>query len=255
MFQKIVVIGLGNLGSHLVKQLIKVNLTPKQIFTRKTIGRFEGIMPCHDLKDIIRDADLYILAVSDDAILEVLNSITISNPDTTIVHCSGATPIEKLKGFAKNYGVFWPIQTFSKNEKTDFLKVPICINANNMETKKSLRTFGEKITNKVYFINEKDRPQLHLTAVLVNNFVNHLYKLADDLLQTKNLTLDILKPLMLETAKKAQYNAPYEIQSGPAIRNDLGSIETHLKELEDHQDLKDIYLLLSNSINPNLKLK
>jgi predicted short-subunit dehydrogenase-like oxidoreductase (DUF2520 family) len=156
-----------------------------------------------------------------------------------------------LKSAAKNYGVFYPLQTFSKNKKADFKTIPICLEANNTSTLKVIQSLGKSISNNVRTINSEQRKVVHLSAVFACNFTNHFYAIASDILASKKLSLDILKPLIEETANKIKNNSPAKMQTGPAIRGDKKTMNAHLKLLEN-KEYKKLYKLMSESI---MKLK
>jgi predicted short-subunit dehydrogenase-like oxidoreductase (DUF2520 family) len=145
-------------------------------------------------------------------------------------------------------GVFYPLQTFSKSATLDFRNVPICIESTDKNDRKTLKKVAEALNSPCYLINSEQRQALHLTAVFVNNFTNQLYRIAHELTDEKNLEFDILKPLILETAKKVHYLSPYMAQTGPAKRHDKKTIKTHLKLLETHPNYKELYEKLTKSI-------
>jgi predicted short-subunit dehydrogenase-like oxidoreductase (DUF2520 family) len=148
----------------------------------------------------------------------------------------------------ENIGVFYPLQTFSKNKKIKFSNIPICVETRNDYTKGLLNTIGEKICNKVVFIDEEERKILHIAAVFACNFTNHMLTLSQDLTKSKDIDFDILKPLIVETIEKALDIGPEAAQTGPAIRNDFQTIQNHLADLENHNDLKNVYDLITQHI-------
>jgi predicted short-subunit dehydrogenase-like oxidoreductase (DUF2520 family) len=192
-------------------------------------------------------ADLYLIAIKDSAIQEVLENLSLDE-NRMIVHTAGSVPMNILDGFSKNYGVFYPLQTFSKNRKIDFSDIPICIEANHPSSLMKLQELAGRLSGSVHQINSHDRKTLHLAAVFANNFVNHFYAIGESLLQDKRLNFDLLKPLIRETAKKTESLSPVDAQTGPAKRNDQTIINAHLKMLHDQPDLQKIYRLMSESI-------
>ena len=164
-----------------------------------------------------------------------------------VVHTSGSVSLNALKQHEKS-GVFYPLQTFSKNRKTNFSEIPICIESECDTLKSMLFELGKSISNTVVEINSENRKQLHLSAVFACNFVNFLYISSKDLLEEQGLSFDLLKPLISETAQKALEVSPEKAQTGPAVRNDQSIIKSHLEMLDDHQELQQLYQLLTQMI-------
>ncbi|MBI3501698.1 MAG: DUF2520 domain-containing protein [Bacteroidetes bacterium] len=190
-------------------------------------------------------ADVYIIAVKDDAIAEVIKQMpAIKNK--FVIHTSGATDISILKKKFKNCGVLWQAQTIQLRSKIDFKKVPLVIEASNPSSEKILKKLANDLSDKVYSFNSKQRRVLHLGAVWVNNFPNHLYVLAETLLKKYNLPFELFGPLMLSTVQSGMKN-PKAAQTGPAKRNDKKTMSAHLKLLPD-KNYKTLYKLLSASI-------
>jgi len=147
-----------------------------------------------------------------------------------------------------NCGVFYPLQTFSKNQKINFKDVPICIEANNKKTLNILSNLAKSVSNNIYFTNSEQRKSLHLAAVFACNFTNHLYSISENILKKENIDFEILKPLIIETANKIKNHSPLEMQTGPAIRNDKEIIKEHLKLLKRNKTEQNIYKLLTENI-------
>ncbi|MBK6948590.1 MAG: DUF2520 domain-containing protein [Haliscomenobacter sp.] len=198
---------------------------------------------------IRRDADLYILCVSDQAIPEAASLLHDQvRKDLFAVHTSGATSIEVLAPFFERRGVFYPLQTFSSGRNVPFEQIPVCIDASSSGDLGILRHLGRQISQNVAEAGDDERLTLHLAAVISNNFVNHLYAKAFQLLEDKNLAPSLLYPLILETALKIQDNPPLASQTGPAIRGDQPTISRHLEYLSGYPDIREIYLLLTQNI-------
>ena len=161
-----------------------------------------------NLDEIIDSADIYILAVKDDAIAAIVKKINISN--ALLVHTSGTTNLDVLKKSTKNFGVFYPLQTFSKSKTIDFLQVPICIEASNKQAENMLMQLAKSISNNVYKVNSIKRKKIHLAAVFACNFTNHLYAIAEGILKKEKLPFQLLIPLIEETANKIKV-AKYDI--------------------------------------------
>lgn len=244
----IVVLGAGNVGTHLCKAINNAkNLNLVQWYNRSRSNNSTEnttIKKCYNLNNLA-SADVYIIAVNDNAIEQLSNDFPFKNQ--LVVHTSGSISMRFLN--TKNRrGVFYPLQTFSKIADVDFKNVPICIESTDKNDRNTLKQIAEALDSPTYFINSEQRQALHLTAVFVNNFTNQLYRIAHELTDKKNLDFEILKPLILETAKKVQHLSPYMAQTGPAKRGDKKTIKTHLKDLESYPDYKKLYEQLTKSI-------
>lgn len=242
----VVILGGGNVAMQLAKAFHntkKIKLV--QQYSRSKSATFfleNNIATTNNLKNLI-EADLYVIAISDDAISNFSEVLILKNK--LVVHTSGSVALQDLH-CAANKGVFYPLQTISKHKKLNFKKIPICIEAENEKDYKLLDAVAKSISNKVYSVNSEQRKSLHVAAVFVNNFVNHLYKIGNDICTTKNVDFEILKPLIKETAKKIISLSPNDAQTGPAKRNDKKTITNHLDLLTVKQ--QKIYTLLTNSI-------
>jgi len=193
---------------------------------------------------------LYIIAVKDDAIAEVAAKLSQNKgmKNKLVVHTSGAATSQTIANHFKNYGVFYPLQTFSKTRKVRFSTIPICVDAGNKKDVKKLRKLGQIISKRVATISDKERGILHVAAVIVNNFSNHLFHIGKQLTTTEKIDFDLLKPLILETVLKIENQSPYEMQTGPARRNDEKTIKKHLKYLQKFPEYVQLYTLLTKSI-------
>ena len=214
MFTKnIAIVGSGNVASHLAEIFFEQKIAVTEIYSRniedaEKIASSFHISLIKDLKDIGKNADIIFLAVSDDAIEEVCNKLSCKNK--IIAHCSGIANTELLKVCTENYACFYPLQTFTKNHKVDFSQIPILITASNLETENTLKDLANKISLKVAIISDLQRQKLHLSAVIVNNFTNHLFTLASNYLAKNHIDFDYLKPLIQETVNKISTKNPKE---------------------------------------------
>ncbi|KIQ14550.1 hypothetical protein RT99_22140 [Flavobacterium sp. MEB061] len=249
---KITLIGSGNVAQHLIKAFAKSELVEiAQVFSRKketlaSLIEFDKIVD--DFQDL-KEAHLYIIAVTDNAISEVSAQLPFNNQ--LVVHTSGTASIDTLD--AKNRkGVFYPLQTFSKNKEVDFSVIPICLEAENTFDFRVLDTVAKSISKAVFPINSEQRKALHVAAVFVNNFTNHLYQIGQEICEENKVPFEILKPLIQETADKINTLNPTEAQTGPAKRNDSTTIEAHLEYLTN-ENQKNIYKILTQSIQNNGK--
>lgn len=255
---KIILIGAGNVGYHLGKNLHQNGLPIVQVFSRtkskaKKLADITGGAFTTSLSKIMNDADLYIIAVKDDAIESVAKSLKkIGVQKGIVTHTSGSVPTAILKSHFENYGSFYPLQTFSIKKEVDFNKIPICIVGSNSKVTRILKSTAKKISPNVHEVNDEKRAMLHVAAVFVCNFTNHLYHIGAELCETNQVPFDILKPLIEETAAKVQSLQPNKAQTGPAIRGDKKTINKQLKYLNDFPEFRKIYKLLTKSINPDI---
>lgn len=249
---RVSIIGSGNVAQHLIVAFSKTtDIELVQVFARKDAAVAHLTSPDKiytNFNDIIA-ADLFIIAITDDAITEVSAAIPFSNE--LVVHTSGSVSIEAIDN--KNRpGVFYPLQTFSKSKEVDFKTIPICIETKNEKDFQILEKVAKSISNTVYKINSEQRKALHIAAVFVCNFVNHLYQIGNNICIENDLPFDILKPLIQETANKILTLSPNQAQTGPAKRKDTQTINAHLSFLSD-ENQKEIYKMLTKSIIDNGK--
>lgn len=242
---EIVLLGSGNVATHLKNILIQkseINIT--QWYSRSFEGTVseDGIPITASLADI-KTADLYLLAVSDDAIPELSAQLP---PAAFVVHTAGNVALNALEN-AGAKGVFYPLQTFSKKRTPNFSTIPICLEADSKEGLQRLQYLGQLFDAPLHLVNSSERMHLHLAAVFANNFTNHLYGIAEAICLQKNVSFDLLQPLIQETAAKILTLSPNKAQTGPAKRKDINSIKKHLDLLEKTID-KEIYTLLTKSI-------
>jgi len=243
----VVLLGAGNVATHLYKAFqASKDVTVKQWFNRslKSIETYKNEVEITNDLSKLTEADIYILAVNDDAISEL--SIQLPFENRFVVHTSGSvSPYDIDK--KNRRGVFYPLQTFSKSASIDFTEVPLCLETLVRTDYKLLKKLGVSISNHVKRVNSDQRASLHLAAVFVNNFTNQIYRVAHEITESQGAEFDMLKPLILETAKKVEQMSPYKAQTGPAKRNDKKTIKKHLKAL-DNEHHKAIYKLLTESI-------
>ncbi len=255
--QSATIIGAGNLAHHLGQQLVQQGIAVHHVFSRKKrkaqrLARLLSARPTNQFNEIENKSDLYIIAVSDSAIASVAEKLagSIDPKKSLVVHTSGATSSTVLKPHFKHYGVFYPLQSFSKEKEINFQNIPICIDAKYVRDRKALEKLGSSISNKVFTINDKERASLHVAAVFVNNFTNLLYQRAAEILEKKDLSFDLLRPLLLETAVKVQEHAPKDMQTGPAVRGDQKTIDSHLSYLEkEHPEYYELYSRLTKQLS------
>ncbi len=199
-----------------------------------------------DISEIDTKADLYFIALKDSAVDEILSQINFKNK--LVVHCSGSLPLSVLKKYSENIGVFYPLQTFSKNRNISFNSIPIFIESNSYRNEKRLFKIAQQLSDSVSVLDSAKRKALHISAVFACNFVNHFYAISSEILKKIDIPFEVLKPLILETAQKVQELQPKKAQTGPAIRFDENIISSHLKELEGLNNYQELYNSISKSI-------
>lgn len=250
--EKIILIGAGNVAHHLAAALLKAGENLCQIYSRsiesaRALGIKTGISYTAELGEIYPDGDIYIFCVSDDSLSSLLKNVRIKS-EALLLHTSGSLPMDILKPFSKNYGVIYPVQTFSKKRELDFDEIPLCIEGSSSGTLARIKTLAEKLSGKIYSINSMQRKELHLAAVFACNFPNYLYSVAGKLLEEHGLPFSMLRPLIFETAHKVMLLTPEEAQTGPAKRGDEGIMNMHKSMLKHDKELLKIYTLLSDGI-------
>ncbi|WP_339712581.1 DUF2520 domain-containing protein [uncultured Kriegella sp.] len=237
---KVTLVGTGNVSEHLKRVISKTDeIEVIQVLNSRS-GQLEKSLETtgHQLPDI------YIIAVSDDAITSV--SKHFIHTKKLVVHTSGSVPMDVLPKQIRG-GVLYPLQTFSKTENVAFEDIPLCIEAVRNEDLELLKKLAQILSNQVFEVSSEQRKYLHLAAVFVNNFTNHMYTMGAAICKEQQLPFTMLQPLIRETARKIESLHPKEAQTGPAKRNDTGTIYRHIELLNTKKD-KTIYRLLSDSI-------
>lgn len=247
----IVILGSGNIATHLGRAFKMAGQTISQVWSRditkaNALADSLAAEAIDSMIDLDRKADLFIIAVNDEAIRKIAFELKLS--DQLLLHTSGSTGLSALEGASTKIGVFYPLQTFSKIKSIDFRQIPIIIEANVPEVLAIIRAIAERLSEKVIELNSEQRKTLHVGAVFACNFTNHLFGLAQGLLEDKGLDYELLKPLIEETLNKIGMNRPVSVQTGPAIREDQVTIQAHLDLLKHNPDLSQLYIKLSQSI-------
>lgn len=243
----LVLLGSGNVATHLYKAFsASKEIQVKQVYNHsaESLGFFEGHTPVTTSLSELVDADIYLLALKDDVIPEIAKQL--QNAKGLVAHTSGAVSLEAISQ-CKRAGVFYPLQTFSKNKEVNYMEIPFCLEAKDSKDLELLKSLAGEISGKAYEISSEQRKKLHLSAVFVCNFVNHLYSIGEQICKDNNIPFEILQPLIKETAEKISTSSPAEVQTGPAIRNDRSTIDAHLKLLSSEEN-KEIYQLLTKAI-------
>jgi len=219
--------------------------------SKKSLSPFKNMVDTTStITDLVK-ADVYIIAVTDDAIAKVSASLSLKN--VLVVHTSGSVEMNAMEKNLRR-GVFYPLQTFTKGTIVDFCTIPICIEAEHNDDLLILEKLASSISKAVYFIDSKQRESLHLAAVFVNNFTNHLYHIGQEICNQNTVPFEVLKPLIQETANKIKTIAPIDAQTGPAKRKDINTITKHLHQLPA-ASRKELYSLLTKSISDTYEQK
>jgi predicted short-subunit dehydrogenase-like oxidoreductase (DUF2520 family) len=249
---KVSVIGSGNVATHLAAGLFNAGVSIVSVWSpsrsnRMSLAAAVNAGAVENLGEINGDSDYYIISVPDDKIEEVIRKLPVV--DGIVCHTSGITSIDVFAEKFDHYGVFYPLQTFSKKRSLDLKEVPFCLEGNNEESLLKLKLLAGLISQNIYEVSSENRMFIHLSAVFVSNFVNYMYTAAHDILKRKDLPFDLLKPLIKEVAAKVQELAPSEAQTGPARRKDLKTIEKHQDLLgEMDKDYLEIYKIITSQI-------
>lgn len=250
---KIVLIGAGNLATHLGKALHAAGHDMIQVFSRtmqsaEALASLLDAEPLTDISQVRDDADVYIFSVKDSA-LEQLISQLCGGEKKVFLHTAGSMPMSVFRGKALHYGVLYPMQTFSKQREVDFSIIPCFIEANDEFALKQIEGLAGQISHRVFQLSSEDRKYLHLSAVFACNFANHCYAASQELLQQHGIPFDVMLPLIDETAAKVHGMTPKEAQTGPAVRYDENVIGKQIQLLENQPYFQKIYDCMSKSIH------
>jgi predicted short-subunit dehydrogenase-like oxidoreductase (DUF2520 family) len=248
------IIGTGNLATVLAPNLEQSGFVVNNVYGRnlasanQLAGRLYQASPTDNLDFSSSKSNVFLIAISDSAIEEVSRELVL--PDEAIVaHTSGSNPLSILGYTASNnIGVFYPVQTFSKNRKLSFKDVPILIEGENKFTRKTLSSIAGKLTSNVQEASSKQRMLIHLAAVFASNFTNSMLIHASEIMKAAKLDFDLLAPVVAETMEKSFDLGPINAQTGPAKRGDMEIIEKHLDILEETPDKEEMYRLITQQI-------
>lgn len=252
----VVILGSGNVATHLGKALSHAGYNIVQVWSSteahaKELACSLGADHTNDLRQLNSTAHLYFVSVVDDAILTVLSQLKAGNrysDDAMFIHTSGSTTIDVFNGLFNTYGVFYPLQTFSKVKEVDFKSIPVLIEASDFTALGIIRKLAYTISDRVEVVTSAQRKSLHIAAVFACNYTNYLYIIAQQLLEQNALDFDLIKPLIKETADKIQLYDPSEVQTGPAIRKDMAILKDHMNFLKANKEWQDIYKILSDRL-------
>jgi predicted short-subunit dehydrogenase-like oxidoreductase (DUF2520 family) len=250
---RIVIIGSGNVATvlgRLFKQnnheIIQV-MSRHEAHARKLAEEVGGVATNYDgITDMT--ADLYLVAITDGVLFDLNKSFKLGNK--LIVHTAGSITKDVLKDISDRYGVIYPLQSLRK-EMDVIPTIPFLVDGNNEEATEQIEAFAKTLSADVKRSSDEERLKLHVAGVVVNNFTNHLYTVAEDFCQKENIDFKLLLPLIQETTRRIATYSPKDVQTGPASRNDVFTLDKHLRLLTAHPKLKYLYLKLTDSImNP-----
>jgi len=249
--KNIVLIGAGNVATHLAYAFENAGLQILQVYSRtvdsaKTLAENLYTDFTTNINDLNPDADLYVISLRDDAVSLIADTLNLK--DKLVVHTSGSLSMMSIETISKNIGVFYPLQTFSKVRKVTFSDIPVCIEANTEKNENLLLGLANSISNNVKLINSEEREVLHLAAVFACNFPNFMYSASENILINNKLDFNLLRPLILETALKIQKMNPVDAQTGPAKRGDQKIMNQHLEMLKNYPGLETLYKMISAQI-------
>ena len=263
---KTVIIGAGNVATHLGPALREAGCQILQVFSRteESAERLADDLRCRwttELTDVTPDAELYVFSVSDSALEHLarrlyehleLTAVSTDDDETGVralfIHTSGSMSVDVLP--SPRRGVIYPLQTFSRQRRVDLAEVPIFVESHSDEA--LLVTLAQNLSNRVLTLDSESRRRLHLAAVFACNFTNHMYDLSSRLLAERGIPFSVMLPLIDETARKVHELSPSQAQTGPAVRADHNVMDRHLQLLPDEQ-MRQIYQLLSQSIHDKLR--
>ena len=248
---KIVVVGSGNVATHFARAFHASGNDIAQVYSRniahaQVLASQLDAQAIDRFSDLADDAHLYLLAIPDDALYEVVTQI--SPKRGIVVHTSGSVPMDVLKPLSTKIGVVYSPQTFIKSLEMNYSELPFCLEASDGEVLERLKNLVIPVSQKIYEINSDQRRKLHLAAVFVNNFGNALNAMAQDITMQNDIPFEILQPLIAVTAEKASHGDLWQLQTGPAVRGDEKTISNHKKLLANDSDLLELYSLITSII-------
>ena len=250
---KIALIGSGNVATVLGRLLVKHQHQVTQVISRDVVHAGEL---ANELGASFTDfdgspdenAELFIIAISDAALENFFVKDGIHNK--LVVHTAGSVSKDILHNFSNRYGVLYPLQSLRK-EMEVIPPVPFLVDGCNEEITGIIENFAKTISYSVEIAGDEERLKLHAAAVVVSNFTNHLYAIAEDFCSKEKVNFNLLLPLIIETAQRTRYSLPSKVQTGPAIRKDIQTLDKHLRLFTAHPKMRTTYLRLTDSImNP-----
>lgn len=251
---KIAILGTGNVAWHLAPALEEAGHTLTEVYGRdlekaaSITARLYTAEPKDDLDFSESEAEIFILAVNDQAISTLADEVILPE-GSILVHTSGSVPLDVLGYSSASYtGIFYPLQTFSKDRALDFVDVPFLLESDDQTTLQKLKKLAKSLSPQTYVVKSKDRKALHVAAVFASNFTNHMLRLSEEIMARQGLDYEMLKPLIIETISKSLEIGAKRAQTGPAIRSDFNTLDTHYQFLNYNEQVAEIYRLISQDI-------
>ena len=249
---KLVIIGSGNLATHLSAELKGSGHTLLQVYSRTLSHARElaGVFGCEafdDVSSVSKDADAYIISVKDDAVGEVVKSLADSREGAVFMHTAGSVDISVLTQSVRHAAVLYPMQSFTKGRQPDFSEIPVFIEASDAQAMACVSELASSISGSVHELSSEARRRMHLAAVFASNLTNHCYRLAERIADAEGLDFRLFAPLIMETARKATAMSPRDAQTGPMVRNDVGVMQRQMELIGDSLT-RDIYEAMAKSI-------
>ena len=251
---RITFIGSGRVATHLATALAQhhqiIQVFSRNLSHAQTLATQLNAQAIDQFIQLNAATDLVVIAVSDQAIADLIQEITPYLPKQLIVHTSGSTELAILTQAHARAGVFYPLQTFSFEREIKWQDTPIFVEASNAQDLELLTQLANSLSEKVYQYSSKQRQTLHLAAVFACNFSNYCYDMAKQIVDAEHVDFSLLFPLMLETANKATLNDPKHMQTGPAVRGDQNILAMHKQLLaaSGQEELQKLYALMSEGI-------
>ncbi len=247
-------IGSGNLAWHLAPALDNTDFAVREVYSKNPahaaalVGRLYEAEVKATLDFSTSTSRIFIIATSDEAIKQIAQEIILPE-NAILIHTSGSQPLSLL-GYAAtpNIGVFYPLQTFSKENKVDYKEIPIFLESENSDTEKMLQHMAKAISKSFFKITSHERKALHVSAVFASNFTNHMLLIAQELMKENNLSFDWLKPLIAEMINKSLTMGPENAQTGPARRGDFEVLDKHVEFLKGDKQVAELYRMISQHI-------
>lgn len=250
----IVLIGAGNVATHLGKAFHEAGCRIRMVYSRtkesaRILAESIGCPYTTDITSIDNEADIYIISLKDSVLDHILPELVKCNSKALFVHTAGSVSIDIWKGLTHRYGVIYPMQTFSKQRDINFDNVHFFIEANTEEDTELLIKTASLISRHIFKASSEQRKYLHISAVFACNFANHMYSICEHLLTSHGLPFSAMLPLIDETAEKVHHLSPVSAQTGPAQRDDHNIMNSHLSLLKDEPEIAELYLRISENIH------
>ena len=247
---KVVIIGTGNVAYALAEKILHsehelLQVTGRNAMHAERMGTHMNVPFTGSLDHLERMADLYIVAVSDESLQNISEWLRLNKK--LVVHTAGSVSIDVLQNVSTNYGVLYPLQSLKRGMKVPD-EIPLLVDGNSPDDLALIKDFALSISSRVGVADDLTRKKLHLAAVFVNNFTNHLYALAEQYCDEEQLPFELLQPLIIETAERLSAQSARRSQTGPALRNDQSTITKHLELLKEYPALKKLYEIMTKSI-------